>query len=174
MQAVEEWDGEASRPLLGRLNSAVYPPEVLATIVWRDVTSAKSSRRILVTQAGEVVAAAGLHWRHARLNGAPVFIGGLGGVMTMPALQGKGLGRIVVKAAMTAFVRECQPAFGLLFCEDKTTRFYSRLGWTRFAGAVTVDQPAGRMAYRIMTAMVAPLAGQAPTDGHIDLCGLPW
>lgn len=78
---VEEWDGEASRPLVSRLSSAVYPPEVLAKIVWRDITSAGASRRILVTQAGEVVAAAGLHWRNASLDGAPVLIGGLGGVM---------------------------------------------------------------------------------------------
>jgi predicted N-acetyltransferase YhbS len=171
---VEEWDGEASRPLLSRLRKAVYPPEVVAKIVWRDITSAAASRRILVRQEGEVVAAAGLHWRNGRLDGAPVLIGGLGGVMTMPELQGQGLGLIAVKAAMKALIRDRHPAFGLLFCEDKTAGFYSRLGWKRFEGEVTVDQPTGRMVYRTMSAMVAPLGAQAPMRGNVDLCGLPW
>jgi hypothetical protein len=73
---VDEWNGDASRPLVRGLRKAVYPPEVLATIVWRDVTSAASSRRILVTQDGEVVTAAGLLWRNGTLNGAPVLMGG--------------------------------------------------------------------------------------------------
>jgi len=171
---IEEWDGDASRPLVSRLRNAVYPPELLAKIVWRDITSAAASRRILVTQDEEVVAAAGCLWRNARLDGAPVHIGGLGGVMTMPEHQGKGLGRIAVEAAMKALISDRQPAFGLLFCEDKNTGFYSRLGWKRFDGEVTVDQPAGPMIYRIMSVMVAPLGGQAPLRGHIDLCGLPW
>jgi hypothetical protein len=94
--------------------------------------------------------------------------------MTMPALQGKGLGRIAVEAAMKALIRESKPVFGLLFCEDKNKGFYSRLGWTRFDGEVMVEQPAGRMVYRIMRAMAVPLGAQAPIRGSIDLCGLPW
>jgi len=121
-------------------------------------------------QDGDVVAAAGLLWRQATLEGAPVLIGGLGGVMTMPTL----LGIKAVEAAMKALVRDCQPAFGLLFCEDKNTGFYSRLGWQHFEGEVRVEQPTGRIAYHIMTTMVAPLAGEAPRQGKIDLCGLPW
>jgi aminoglycoside 2'-N-acetyltransferase I len=171
---LEEWDGEASRHLVSRLRNAVYPPEVLAKIVWRDITSAAASRRILVTQDEEVVAAAGFLWRNVYLDGAPVLIGGLGGVMTAPELQGKGLGRIAVEAAMKALINDRQPAFGLLFCEDKNTGFYSRLGWKCFEGAVRVDQPTGRIVYRTMTVMVAPLDGQAPMRGNVDLCGLPW
>jgi hypothetical protein len=94
--------------------------------------------------------------------------------MTMPELQGKGLGLIAVKAAMKALITECLPAFGLLFCEDKNTGFYSRLGWKCFEGEVTVEQPSGRMVYDKMTAMVAPLGAQAPMRGEVDLCGLPW
>jgi len=171
---LEEWDGEASRPLVSRLRSAVYPPEVLAQTVWRDIASAAPSRRIIVTQDEEIVAAAGILWRNARLDGEPVLIGGLGGVMTMPKLQGNGLGLIAVKAAMKALARDRQPAFSLLFCEDKNAGFYSRMGWKRFDGEVTVDQPAGQMIYRIMSVMVASLGGQAPLRGNIDLCGLPW
>lgn len=171
---IEELDGDASRHLVSRLIGAVYPPEVLAEIIWRDVTSARASRRILVTQEGEVVAAAGLHWRDGRLDDVPVCIGGLGGVMTMPELRGNGMGTIAVKAAVKALSKGYQPVFGLLFCEAKNTGFYSRLGWTRFEGEVTVDQPAGRMLYRKMAAMTLPLGGQAPLDGVLDLCGLPW
>jgi len=171
---VEEWDGAASAALVAGLRGAVYPPEVLATIVWRDVASAPARRRVVVTQDGQVVAAAGLLWREGTLDGAPVLIGGLGGVMTMPALQGRGLGLVAVKAAMQTLVRDKGPVFGLLFCEDKNAGFYARLGWRQFEGEVTVDQPAGSVVYRIMRAMVAPLGAPAPLRGQLDLCGLPW
>ena len=171
---IEEWDGDASRPLISSLRDAVYPPEVLATIVWRNVTSDRAQRRILVKDDGAVVATAGVIWRAGYLDDAPVRLGGIGGVMTKPESQGLGFGRAAVEAACRRLVRDRSPAFGVLFCEEKNVGFYEKLGWRRFGGAVFVQQPMGRMAYEIMPTMVAPLGTSAPQHGRLDLAGLPW
>lgn len=171
---IEEHGGEESRSLIAGLSKAVYPPEVLASIAWRNVKSAGATRRVLVKDGEEVVASAGVTWRSALLDGAHVLIGGLGGVMTWPARQGTGLGRLAVLRATELLTRDQTPSFGLLFCERKNTPFYGKLGWTTFAGTIIVEQPAGRIVYDIMQPMVIGLHAVAPTDGDLDLCGLPW
>lgn len=171
---IVEVDGEASRPLIAGLSAAVYPPHVLSTIVWRDVISARSERRILLRDAGCVVSTAGILWREALHNGEPVVIAGLAGVMTDPKRQRSGLGRLAVEHAMASMGGNERAAFGLLFCEPTNVEFYLRLGWLPFNGDVTVTQPAGRIAYKIMESMVTPLCEQAPNGGVLDLCGLPW
>lgn len=171
---VELCDGETSRPLIANLSAAVYPPEVLSTIIWRDVTSARASRRVLVRDGPEVIAAAGLLWRQVSLDGSTVLLAGLGGVMTRPDRQRMGFGRVAVEEAMRAFVADAEPTFGLLFCEEKNVGFYARLGWARFHGKVVVEQPGGRIVYDLMQAMVLPLCGLAPGHGEIDLNGFPW
>jgi aminoglycoside 2'-N-acetyltransferase I len=171
---IEEWDGEASRALISGLRDAVYPPEVLATIVWRNVTSDRAARRIIVSRNGEVIATAGALWRAALLDEQSVHVGGIGGVMTMPDLQRQGVGRIAVAAAVDLLRREQSPDFGVLFCEEKNVGFYQKLGWSRFEGTVEVQQPAGRITYDIMPTMVAPMRSIAPVRGNLDLVGLPW
>lgn len=171
---IEEWDGDASRPLINRLRESVYPPEIVANIVWRNVTSDRATRRILVKLGGDVVATAGAIWRTARLDDQPVKLAGIGGVMTRPDLERRGLGRAAVEAAVRLLARDQSPDFGVLFCEEKNVGFYQKLGWTRFEGVVQVEQPSGRIVYDIMPTMVAPLRTAAPKSGSLDLAGLPW
>lgn len=171
---IEEWGGESSLPLVSHLAIAVYPPEVLATKIWRNILVAPTQHRVLLRDAGAIVGAAGFLRRTVRLDDRDVSVGGVKAVMVLPDRQGEGLGRMAVTAAMTALRREDAPAFGLLFCEPDTVGFYARLGWTAFAGEVVVDQQEGPLLYDILHCLVAPLSGPAPKNGRIDLRGLPW
>ena len=170
-----ERDGAESRAEVTPLAAAVYPPEVLAIIVWRNVVSARATRRIMVFDDDDrLVAATGMIFRNGLLNGVPVAIGGIGGVMTAPDRRRQGFGRAAVDAAVTAFERAGSPEFGLLFCEAKNIGFYERLGWLVFDGKVLAEQPPSIAVYDIMTTMVRALGAAAPRAGVIDLCGLPW
>jgi len=128
---VEIRDGLESRPDVGPLAAAVYPPEVLANIVWRSVVSARATRRVLVyDDDGSLVAAAGVLFRTGTLNSSKSNIAGIGGVMTLPTRQREGFGSVAMNAAHQLVARESTSAFGLLFCEPKNFSFYHSLGWS--------------------------------------------
>jgi aminoglycoside 2'-N-acetyltransferase I len=169
---VEVHDGEAGWPLAEALDHECYPPEVMATIVWRDVTWAHADLRILVRELNKTVCHVGLYFRQGKDSDAPCDIGGIGGVMTAPAVRGRGhAGRAMRLAADMMEYRGRD--FGLLFCEPQNVAFYERLGWGIFDGDVFCEQPSGRIKFDMMHAMVLPLRC-APRSRVIDLCGLPW
>ena len=165
--------GEAGWTELQPLSALVYPPEVMATIVWRDVTWAHAAWWVLVYREDRLVASAGLHLREARHDGARVRIGGIGGVMTHPAERRRGFATAALQRAHDVFAEQ-GAQFSLLFCEPKNIAFYTHLGWRVFPGDVIVEQPTGRAPFSIMTAMVQAVGKPAPLAGTIDLCGLPW
>jgi GNAT superfamily N-acetyltransferase len=171
---LEEKDGLESRAEIAPLRAAVYPPDVLATIVWRHVVSAPTTRRILVYDGSTLVSAAGILFRNATVNGIATHIAGIGGVMTLPTAQRKGFGRAAMLAAHEVAERRKTTAFGLLFCEPKNIGFYQSLGWCVFNGTVIVEQPDAVGPYHVMPALVRSFADTVPAEGTIDLCGLPW
>ena len=128
-------------------------------------------REALASQGAEaadsVVAAAGLIIREASFNGNLVQIGGVGGVMTMPARQGTGIGRIVMEAVASIMAGFPEMQFAMLFCESKNIAFYQKLGWSNFEGVVEVQQDSGKLVYDIMQAMVRPVHGEAPVGGRL-------
>lgn len=172
---VEIRDGLESRPDVGPLAAAVYPPEVLANIVWRSVVSARATRRVLVyDDDGSLVAAAGVLFRTGTLNSSKSNIAGIGGVMTLPTRQREGFGSVAMNAAHQLVARESTSAFGLLFCEPKNFSFYHSLGWSLFAGTVIAEQPTSTAPYTVMPALVHAFLEAAPAEGTIELGGLPW
>lgn len=172
---IEVLDRTQSRSELRSLFDRVYPEAVLRNIVWRNVASAPPDRRVvLVDDANRIIASAGLTFRAGLRDGAPVQIGGVGGVMVTPERQRQGLGRKVMFVAYDE-LRACPAlSFGLLFCEPHNVGFYESIGWQRFSGEVRVEQPAGSIIYDIMETMTLDLGTSAPHCGSIDLCGLPW
>jgi aminoglycoside 2'-N-acetyltransferase I len=170
---VEVREGLASRADVAPLVSAVYPPEVLATVVWRNVVSARATRRVLVYDDATLVAVAGILFRKASVDGRETDIAGIGGVMTLPSSQRKGFGSAAMAAAHEVIARD-GAAFGLLFCEPKNFGFYGSLGWARFGGIIIAEQPGSTGPYEVMPALVRPFRDAAPADGIVDLRGLPW
>jgi aminoglycoside 2'-N-acetyltransferase I len=167
---VEVLGGEEGFPLFEPLDCAVYTPQVMAAMIWKDVVWAQPDRRVFVHDGGRVVCHAGLFFREGTWNNAPARMCGIGGVMTAPDARRKGH----ASAAMRRAAEEMADVdFGLLFCEAHNVKLYAALGWRVFAGRVHCTQPRGAMVFDMMPNMVLPLA-RAPEDGDIDLRGLPW
>jgi aminoglycoside 2'-N-acetyltransferase I len=169
---IEILDGSAGWPLAETLDRVCYPPEVMATVIWRDITWAHADKRIFAYRNGEPACHVGLYLRKARNEAREVFIGGIGGVMTLPAARHQGF----ASAAMRAAAEEMKSAgcdFGLLFCEPHNGAFYRGLGWELFAGHAFCDQPSGLFKFDMMNTMVLSVLS-SPQSGTIDLCGLPW
>jgi GNAT superfamily N-acetyltransferase len=169
---IEVHDGKEGWALAEALDSVCYPPEVMATVIWRDVTWAQADKRIFARLNGETVCHAGLYLREAKDGTREVRVGGIGGVMTLPEARRHGCAGEVLRAAAEVMKGEgCD--FGLLFCETHNVAFYERLGWRKFRGEVFCEQPTGRVRFDIMHTMVLPVSSE-PQSSAIDLCGLPW
>src|SRR5271163_123589 len=149
--SVEIHSGETGWPLAEVLDRECYPPEVMATIVWRDVSWAHADTRILVRDADQTVCHIGLYFRDGKDGGMPCRIGGVGGVMTAPGRRRQGHAGRAMRLA--ADMMEYQDGdFGLLFCEPHNVAFYERLGWRIFDGDVFCEQPSGRVKFALMHA----------------------
>jgi len=157
-----------------KLRSAVYPPEVLATLPSMAFTWASPQWSVLVWDEAELVAKVGLLTREIISNGETKSIGAIGGVMTHPAKQGQGLASQAMREAARLFDEELKVAYALLFCLPHLVEFYKRLKWKLFQGTVFVEQPNSRVEFSANGAMVFDVKEQAPLIGSLDLNGLPW
>jgi ribosomal protein S18 acetylase RimI-like enzyme len=159
---------------LSRLRAAVYPPKVLATSPARFFTWATVQWSVFLWDSDELVARVGLVVRDVLDNGVTKRIGGIGGVATHPARQGQGLASIAMREAEKHFREELNVLYALLFCRPHLVEFYKRLDWKPFQGQVFVEQPQGKVEFSANGAMVLDVREQAPTQGVLDLNGLPW
>ena len=156
------------------LRAAVYPPEVLETLPSRFFTWAKAQWSVLLWDGDELVSRVGLLVRDIFHDGTPKRIGGIGGVATHPASQGKGYASQAMQQAAKRFGEELNVDYALLFCRDQLIPFYKRLGWKPFEGKVFVEQPKGKIEFNANGAMVLDGKEEAPLMGVLDLNGLPW
>ena len=159
---------------LDALRAAVYPPEVLETLPSKFFTWAKPQWSVLLWDEEELVSRVGVLVRNAFHNNSAKRIGGIGGVATHPASQGKGYASQAMHEAAQRFHEELHVDYALLFCRDHLIPFYGRLGWKSFEGKIFVEQPQGKIEFTANSAMVLDVREQAPIDGALDLNGLPW
>jgi aminoglycoside 2'-N-acetyltransferase I len=171
-RTIEILDGDAGWPRAEVLDREVYPPHIMATVIWRDIAWAHADRRVLVTDEGTLACHVGIYFRDGTHDGSEVRIAGIGGVMTSERVRRQGYAGGAMKAAAD-LMREEQTDFGLLFCEPHNVNFYRNLGWKPFPGDVYCEQPKGKICFDLMGTMVLPLS-RTPMSGVIDLCGLPW
>ena len=169
---IEIVGGETGWPLVEALDEEVYPPDVMQSVPWRNVTWAHADKRAIVVEDDAVRCHAGIFYRDGRLAGQTTRIAGIGGVMTSPHYRGRGFARAAILAAAEEMGLD-RAEFGLLFCEPKMVPFYAALGWCVFEGPVWFEQPQGREKFDYMAAMCLALR-TTPVCGEIDLCGLPW
>jgi aminoglycoside 2'-N-acetyltransferase I len=170
---IELVDGDGSWKYVEPLENLVYPPEVVAKLVWRDVQWAHADKRVLVWHGERLICHVGIYLRAGLHDGVPVSIAGIGGVQTHPDRRREGIaGRALGRAS--DFMRDDHASdFGLLFCEPHNDGFYRHLGWEKFDGVVLAEQHAVSAPFTLMGTHV--LKGRIlPRSGTIDLCGLPW
>lgn len=166
--------GDASWQQAEPLLESAWPPEIVATLPWKDVFWADADWRVLVfDRADALIGHVGIFLRNATWDARPVKVGGIGSVATREDCRRQG----VARAAMRHAAHEMQHAhgvdFALLFCEQRLAPIYEGFGWRKFEGDVFVMQPRGHVRFDVTEPYVLDV-NLAPRDGVLDLCGLPW
>lgn len=107
------------------------------------------------------------------VGGDSVTVGGIGGVVTVPEAQKKGVAQHLVEHATSFLGRAWAVDAGLLFCLPKMESYYARLGWQTLEAPVTIEQPAGRI-ISPLPVMILPIRMTRWPTGDVDLQSLPW
>ncbi|WP_030063166.1 GNAT family N-acetyltransferase [Streptomyces natalensis] len=113
-----------------------------------------------IRHGNRLVAHAGLLRLPVAIGNAETEVVGVGGVAVAPDMQGQGLARLVVTAALD-HARAMGPQHALLFCRPPLVPLYQRLGWHQLDKDVLVEQPANRLVTMPLRTMVTPLHDNA-------------
>lgn len=166
---------DQERAAIRSLSQAVYPPAESAEWPGRHIEWAEPEwcGRVWGEQ-GELASYVGALLRQGTLDGKSVWIGGVGGLMTHPALRRRGYAEQGLSRAVGFFREHGSVAFGLLVCEPRLLPYYGRLGWCEFVGDLRVRQRGATERFTFNRVMTVGVAQAAPLEGVIDLCGRPW
>ena len=163
------------RAVLRALSLAVYPPDAEGEWAGRHLEWATPTWCVCVQAPDGVLASfIGVVFRQAVCDDAPVRIGGIGGVMTHPALRGRGFAGLGMRRAVEFFHAQEDVDFGLLVCADGMRSYYQRLGWQEFAGVTHVLQHGQPSVFTYNHVMTIDVQSPGPVAGTIDLLGPPW
>ena len=143
---IERWDLRCLTPAqaasIGELIARIWPKPnvdadartrqfVAAACDWQGPTS-HEPRSYVVCEGGQVVAHAAIWPREIAAEGRRMTIAGLSRVGADPALRGRGLGELVVRAALES-VDDGEFPFALFQASRRVQKFYEKIG------AVLVD-----------------------------------
>jgi GNAT superfamily N-acetyltransferase len=121
---------------------------------------------------GDTVSHVGVLKHEVSVAGELVTVGGLGGVVTIPAFQRKGYARELMLHA-AGFLREWRVEAGLLFCLRRRVPYYESQGWQVLKHPVNIAQPACEMVSPLEV-MVLLLGKSIWPDGEVKLNSFPW
>lgn len=121
---------------------------------------------------GETVSHVGVLKHEVSVAGQLVKVGGVGGVVTIPACQKKGYARELMQHT-ARFFKNWQVDAGLLFCLRRRVPYYESQGWQVVNQPVLIEQPSGEFASPLEV-MVLPLGGVVWPDGKVKLNSFPW
>lgn len=114
----------------------------------------------------------GLVQHEVNVSRQPVLVGGVGGVVTVPAWQKHGFARELMKQAV-GHLEQWRVDAGILFCLPSRVAFYESQGWQLLAEQVLIQQPQGEMASPLEV-MVLPMRGYHWPVGEVKLNSFPW
>jgi hypothetical protein len=159
---------------LAILNTAVYPPEVVANWPGNAIEWARTQWRVIGwDHQGRAVSHVGVIIRDGMAGDAAAMIGGIGGVMTHPNARRQGWAAKCIAMAVEFFSMESVD-FALLVCEPELVPVYERIGWQLYPDRLLVTQHGKRCQFTFNLPMVKPICRPVPTSGAIDLLGPPW
>jgi len=163
------------RAVLRALSHAVYPPDAGGEWSGRHLEWATPTWCVCVQAPdGTLASFIGIVLRRATCDGAPLHIGGIGGVMTHPALRRRGFAGLGMRRAVEFFHAQEDVAFGLLVCDTHRLGYYGSLGWQEFTGELHVLQHGQPALFTYNRVMTIGVKSTAPLAGCIDLLGPPW
>ena len=109
------------------------------------------------------------------VGNTPLEVGGIGGVVTVPRAQHRGLARELMMRAAHFMRDELALEFGFLFCLEFMLPFYRSLGWIELRDDVVIDQSDGRhLLPAALHAMHLDLTERRWIDGAVELGSAPW
>ncbi|MFF5025472.1 GNAT family N-acetyltransferase [Streptomyces collinus] len=153
--------------------------EILGTIddpfgvAWTGLSWLPKEEHFGIRYDGRLVAHAGLLRLPVGIGGIETEVVGVGGVAVAPGMQGQGLARLVLTAALK-HARTMGPQHALLFCRAPLVSLYQRLGWHLLDKDVLVEQPGGRLTTMPLRTMVTPLRDDVRwPSGPVRLFSLP-
>jgi GNAT superfamily N-acetyltransferase len=126
----------------------------------------------MIEMDGVLVSHVGVLKHEIAVAGKSVTVGGVGGVVTLPAWQQRGYATELMQYAVDFFNR-WNVAAGLLFCMQRRVRFYETQGWRVVHHPVIIEQPDGETTSPLEV-MVFSLADYAWPDGIVKLNSFPW
>ena len=158
------------------LNSAVYPPDVVATWPGRAIEWSPRQWSVIVwnDDHSQALCHAGIVIRLGRHNEQDLRIGGIGGVMTHPAHRRRGIASAAISRCIEFFRDESEIEVGLLVCKPELLSFYSGMGWRVFSGNLVVTQRGKPETFTFNRSMTYPIRRPDELSGTIDLLGPPW
>jgi GNAT superfamily N-acetyltransferase len=106
------------------------------------------------------------------VEGKPVTVGGVGGVVTLPAWQGRGFATDLMQHTVD-FFRQWNIDAGFLFCMPRRVAFYESQGWRVVHQPVMVEQPNGEI-LSPLEIMVFPTGAFVWPEGKVRLNSFPW
>jgi len=121
---------------------------------------------------GTAVSHVGVLKHVVSVDGEPVIVGGVGGVVTVPEEQKRGHARELMQHA-TRLLKEWRVDAGLLFCLKRIVPYYELQGWRVVEQPVLIKQPAGEITSPLEV-MVLTFGGRLWPDGKVKLNSLPW
>ena len=127
----------------------------------------------LLDDSGRLVASTGIVVVEVEVDDNRFEVVGLGGVIVNAHNRGRGLGRLVVEAALTK-ARKLGPAFAMLFCHDDRAGLYRKVGFSPVCAEVVVQQPDGYASMPQRTMWRALHGKLAWPSGRVVLHGLPF
>lgn len=129
--------------------------------------------RFILKINGEPVGHLGLIREQLVINGIQFDVAGVGDIVTIPAMQRKGVARRLMKYAVDFFLNEWKVDAGILFCSERLVPFYQSQGWQIANNPVFVKQPSGQIRFTIQM-MVWQTKSKTWPEGTIRIDSLPW
>jgi GNAT superfamily N-acetyltransferase len=137
-------------------------------LVWRP-----KQEHIVRYVDGKMAAKASVLQHRVSVNDEDVLVGGVGGVVTMPAFQGQGHATAALNY-MAGYLRDqLNLPFGMLFCRPALVPFYRQFGWQVLEDTVNIQQPQGTISSPIPV-MYVSYAKQSWPKGIVNLNSEPW
>lgn len=127
----------------------------------------------LIYENDQLVSHVGIVKHIVTVGEQQITVGGIGGVVTVPAAQGNGYASKALQEATKFMREELMVEFGMLFCLARMIPFYERFGWQEVQEPVIIDQPSEKIPSPLVV-MVLPCQSQTWPAGTVKLGSLPW
>jgi aminoglycoside 2'-N-acetyltransferase I len=132
-----------------------------------------TEKHVLILEGGRKVCHVGLVKHCVAVEGHPVPIAGIGGVLTRPECRGRGYARVAMETAEAFALSQMGVDFMLLFCRPALQNWYEGLGWVKVPSAVWIEQQQGTTVQPLVS-MVRCLGAKPWPQGEVRLGCLPW